>query len=472
MVLIGFVERVRGLIRDSDLLFRYGGDEFVLLLLHTDRDQARVLASRLLDGVRALPYAGNPPLSITLSIGSASFPVDGQSPEDLFECADRRLYEAKRHGRDRVVADDPQTVEPLTFEAGSRVMERELPLTSLRQFFDQLPARQHGTLGISGELGSGKTWFLAEAVKMARLRGYAVWVLEGRPALRTRVYGVLAEAKPLGPALPPAAAGERQFVRSVQEFVADEAKAGLILAVDNLAEVDRDTLELLRRLMFTSDIAQTGLIYTTDPVNVYPSTLIDAPLQVQVELRPLTVLGVRLWLRSVLRWEAPDDFCQWLHRQTDGLPGNLQAALTYLIEREVLQPQQAGWSLVQSFNAIALREELDRLLRPPPNNLPAPVAGFVGREEELRVLKETLANETLVTLAGAGGIGKTRLALQATAEILPRFPDGVFDVSLVSVSSLGVLILSIAQALGLSLSGAEDAGDQLLNHLAGRAVLL
>jgi diguanylate cyclase (GGDEF)-like protein len=195
LVLIGFVERLRGLIRDSDLLFRYGGDEFVLLLLHTDRPQARVLAGRLLDGVRASPFPGNPPLSITLSIGSASFPDDGQSPEDLFECADRRLYEAKRHGRDRVVLEDPLTPVPMTFEAGSRVMERELPLSTLRQFFDQLPARQHGALSISGPFGSGKTWFLAEAVKMARLRGYAAWALEGRAALRTRVYGALAEAK-------------------------------------------------------------------------------------------------------------------------------------------------------------------------------------------------------------------------------------------------------------------------------------
>src|SRR5438270_10627098 len=65
LVLIGFVERLRGLIRDSDLLFRYGGDEFVLVLLHSDLPQARVPAGPLLDGMRPWPLPGNPLLSVT-----------------------------------------------------------------------------------------------------------------------------------------------------------------------------------------------------------------------------------------------------------------------------------------------------------------------------------------------------------------------------------------------------------------------
>jgi diguanylate cyclase (GGDEF)-like protein len=472
LVLIGFVERLRGLIRDSDLLFRYGGDEFVLVLLHTDRPQARVLAGRLLEGMRATPFSGNPPLSITLSIGSGSFPDDGQTPEDLFECADRRLYEAKRHGRDRVVLEDPLTLAPMSFETGSRLMERELPLSTLRQFFDQLPGRQHGALSISGPAGSGKTWFLAEAVKMARLRGYAAWSLEGRSALRSRVYGAVMEAKAIREGLPPPAAGERVFVRAVQTFINDENKAGLILAVDNLADLDHDSLELVRRLLVTADIPVTGLIYTVDPASAYQSTLLEAPLQVQVELRPLTALGVRLWLRSALRWEAPDDFCEWLQAQTGGLPGKLQAGLAHLIAREVLQPQEGGWSVASPYGTLALRDELARLLQPPPSNLPATSTGFVGRDEELQALKQHLAEAPLVALVGPGGIGKTRLALQTAAELLDHFRDGAYYVSLTSVSTPDVLIATLARVLGLTLSGAAGVHEQLLNYLAGRALLL
>ncbi|MCV4607794.1 GGDEF domain-containing protein, partial [Escherichia coli] len=71
-ILRELVERVQGAIRAHDRLFRYGGDEFVLLLPGTDQAQAALLAERLLGVVQSRPFAGNPPLSLTLSIGLAT----------------------------------------------------------------------------------------------------------------------------------------------------------------------------------------------------------------------------------------------------------------------------------------------------------------------------------------------------------------------------------------------------------------
>jgi len=58
------------------------------------------------------------------------------------------------------------------------------------------------------------------------------------------------------------------------------------------------------------------------------------------------------------------------------------------------------------------------------NNLPVALSSFVGREAELAALAGLLAEERLVTLSGAGGCGKTRLALQAASDGLERFADG------------------------------------------------
>lgn len=101
-VLVAFVERVKAKLRTTDLLFRFGGDEFVLILQGVDQSRGPALVQQLLDDVSAMQIPGDPPLKITFSAGVAYFPADGDTPGRLLESADQRVYDSKRAGRGRV----------------------------------------------------------------------------------------------------------------------------------------------------------------------------------------------------------------------------------------------------------------------------------------------------------------------------------------------------------------------------------
>ncbi|MEG3436715.1 diguanylate cyclase [Pannus brasiliensis CCIBt3594] len=90
--------------RQSDIACRYGGEEFVLVLLDSSREDTRKRAEELCRGVRELKLTREHPelSSISVSIGVSAFPEDGTTPAELFRVADEGLYRAKRSGRDRV----------------------------------------------------------------------------------------------------------------------------------------------------------------------------------------------------------------------------------------------------------------------------------------------------------------------------------------------------------------------------------
>ncbi|MEZ5065319.1 MAG: sensor domain-containing diguanylate cyclase [bacterium] len=96
---------VIGELRATDVLAKYGGDEFVIILPQTTREGAVILAERIRAAVEATAFPGeDDTIRITTSMGIAQFPEDGEVTRDLLESADRTLYEAKRTGRNRVSA--------------------------------------------------------------------------------------------------------------------------------------------------------------------------------------------------------------------------------------------------------------------------------------------------------------------------------------------------------------------------------
>jgi diguanylate cyclase (GGDEF)-like protein len=104
-VLVGVTQRCAQELRQIDLLGRYGGDEFVVLLPETGVDNACRVAERLRATIAAIPFSANStPLHITISVGVACMHDGCKTLEDLMQRADGALYQAKESGRNRVVA--------------------------------------------------------------------------------------------------------------------------------------------------------------------------------------------------------------------------------------------------------------------------------------------------------------------------------------------------------------------------------
>jgi hypothetical protein len=108
------------------------------------------------------------------------------------------------------------------------------------------------------------------------------------------------------------------------------------------------------------------------------------------------------------------------------------------------------------------------------NNLPVQPTPLVGREREIREVAERVRSEEvrLITLTGPGGTGKTRLGLQAAADLLEEFYDGVFFVALATITEPEFVASTIALALGVKESAEQSLMKSLKNYLRDKRLLL
>jgi class 3 adenylate cyclase len=108
------------------------------------------------------------------------------------------------------------------------------------------------------------------------------------------------------------------------------------------------------------------------------------------------------------------------------------------------------------------------------NNLPLQPTPLVGREEEVAQVRYLLGGEEtrLLTLTGPGGIGKTRLALQAAADLLDDFSDGTFFVQLATLTEAELLLPALAETLGVRETADRPLDESLKDYLSERRLLL
>jgi predicted ATPase/class 3 adenylate cyclase len=106
------------------------------------------------------------------------------------------------------------------------------------------------------------------------------------------------------------------------------------------------------------------------------------------------------------------------------------------------------------------------------NNLPVQLTNFIGREREMAEVKRLLGNTRLLTLTGMGGTGKTRLSLQAAADVLEMFPDGVWFVEFATIDDAALVTETVAAALDLRQEADRPLSGTLTQFLKEKSLLL
>ncbi|MFZ4615027.1 MAG: ATP-binding protein [Rectinemataceae bacterium] len=135
----------------------------------------------------------------------------------------------------------------------------------------------------------------------------------------------------------------------------------------------------------------------------------------------------------------------------------------------ILKPQRL-WQVL----APGLREEFPPLasLSAVPNNLSSQTTGFIGRVREVGQIRDLLEKSRLVTLTGAGGIGKSRIAVQVASEVLTDYPGGVWIIELAPLAEPHLVPQAFCDVLGVAPGRGASAQDMLINYLCPKKILL
>src|SRR4051794_34518774 len=132
--------------------------------------------------------------------------------------------------------------------------------------------------------------------------------------------------------------------------------------------------------------------------------------------------------------------------------------------------QRALWD--RQKRVVRCREMAQTVARTSKGNLPAELTSFVGRRRELTAIRSTLSDARLLTLTGAGGVGKTRLALHAGRELSRTLPGGVWLVDLQEVRNASLVVTAIMTALGLRDQSGQSPVSLLVDYLAEKELIL
>jgi non-specific serine/threonine protein kinase len=249
-------------------------------------------------------------------------------------------------------------------------------------------------------------------------------------------------------------------------LAAAQPAKGLLLTIADASWLDEASVQVVQRLLrLPEGFEHVGLVYAAIG---NAQTRFRAFMYANITLPPLDLHEVRAWIRHALRWEPPEAMARWVWEQTEGLPEKVHQTLTALVHRGGLQPLPEGWRWQTPTD---WEPPASVAAAPAQIGVPTDLPLLFGRNRDLWVLQEAVKKFPLVTVRGAGGVGKSRLLQQLALESHEHFPDGVRYIALEGVSG-NRLATALARGLRIPLQMRSEVFPQIAQHLQNYRMLL
>ena len=431
-----------------------------------------------------------PQVRLSLSVGVAHMTVAADAADlavlaqHLFEEADQRAYAAKRAGRGRV-SDGRDLTAVSDTSSDVRLLGREKALEQLRRFLRaSVMPTVTPALRIEGRPGMGVSRLLQHAQTLAQLMGDVVVTLRGSKALCERTLGAFSEARVSVSWLDWRMLTEPTLVgRKINEHAPDSHVVVIVDRIGLLDETSRHYLHSLVALTMSTRLVYSvlgeqrshGNSYADDGENdLHKFVEVDDT----ITLTALSFEDVGHWLQGRLGEQLQpvlvanaqqarslqQAFVRGIYDITQGVPARVSTVLTALEMGLVTRTDSLNKQLT------TLADLLEGKTRR--SSLPLSRGMFVGRHEEIAVLKRWLRPGAFVSIVGAGGMGKSRLALQVARECAGNFLGGVHWLSLTSLTTYSQLVYALAETMRVPFGNSQDPDAPVFNLLRQAPTLI
>ena len=425
-VLKQMAEILKKSVRQTDMVIRYAGDEFTILLPGVDQKKVEKLAQALVDNVAKTPFKGldGQDLHLTISMGFSLYPDDGDRVDTLIELADKALYLSKQKGKNRVSQAKEATIEAVSSLVAMdsfpcpKFIDRKEEIDKLRNTFDASVLKSH-TLQlalISGDSGIGKSRLLLELNNYVQDRAVVIscsaslvhkqdpYFLFARgmslylekigihnPQLVSLLARVpLEELAELGRLIPPIAS----LVKKQSEVTLEEKQARFLLfkgfldlliefnkfspvvfLFDDVHWSDKASIELLRYLNKQERNKQIFVVCCVSEDKYQAMTeesnlkgLLEEALFVdnflQIKLTYLSLNDAVEMIEAIFPGVGKNtEFCQSVYHETQGNPSFIEEILKSLVENATLIYQDNCWQIKKGSHAQGAPFSLEEMIK-------------------------------------------------------------------------------------------------------------